>query len=149
VDDVSDGPKPGGPFEDIAPSPPERSRRRRPLVIGIIAGVLGTFVILTVIGYLVSPATIESEVPFEEDFSSDDPKFTLDSDRFVDFSVADGGYHILIKDASRPQNARHVFCAHVRWAQVRGNGNATRNRQHVVLGRLLVGRQRLPLRTAR
>lgn len=109
MNEAPDRPKVEDPVADVSPSPPAPTKRRRQLVIGIIAGVIGTFAVLSVIGYLVAPTTTGSEVPFEEDFSSVDPKFTTDSDRFVDFSVANGEYHIVIKDASRPQNARHVF----------------------------------------
>ncbi len=102
----SDGPNPDEPDPEAWPSPPEPSKRRRPVVTGIIVGAVATFAILAVIGYLVAPT--DSETPLEEDFSSDDPEFTTDSDPFVDFSVSDGAYHILIKDSSRPQLARHL-----------------------------------------
>jgi hypothetical protein len=95
------------PEHTIPPFIPEPPKRRRPLLVGIVAGAIGTFVVLGVIGYLVAPP--ESGVRLEEDFSSGEPQFTTDSDAFVDFSVVDGAYHILIKDRTRPQIARHVF----------------------------------------
>ena len=107
MDEGSDGPKPKDPDLEGSPSIPEPTKRRRPIVVGVLIGTIATFAVLAVIGYLT--ISTESEIPFEEDFSSDEPKFTTDSDRLVDFSVADGAYRILIKDATAPQLARHIF----------------------------------------
>ncbi len=79
----------------------------RPTFAWVMGGAIGPlFVVLGVIGYL---SLGESKFLLEEHFSSAHPAFTTDSDRFVDFSVADGAYHILIKDGSSPQTARHIF----------------------------------------
>jgi RTX calcium-binding nonapeptide repeat (4 copies) len=115
VDASADGPNEPEGFRPEAwpllpeppPSVPEPPKRHRGLVMGLLVGAGTTFIALSVIGILVSRS--ESELPFEEHFSSNEPKFTTDSDPMVDFSVADGAYHILIKDASAPQVARHIF----------------------------------------
>ena len=62
---------------------------------------------MAVIGYLAT--SLGSKVALEEHFSSDHPKFSTDNDQQVKFSVVDGAYHILIKDASSPQTARDFF----------------------------------------
>jgi len=93
---------------DASSTPSEPSgRRRKPLLIGIVIGALVTFAVLAVIGFLAAPSG--SGILFEEDFSSNEPVFTTDSDRLVDQSVVDGEYRILIRDASAPQIVRHVF----------------------------------------
>jgi RTX calcium-binding nonapeptide repeat (4 copies) len=89
------------------PSGPEPTKRHRGLVIGMLVGAGTTLAALSVIAILM--ARSESELPFEENFSANEPKFTTDSDPLADFSVADGAYHILIKDARAPQVARHLF----------------------------------------
>ncbi len=96
-----------GPFADVLPPSPERREGRHPVLLGIVVGAVGLFAILALVGYLTERTT--SEVPFEEDFSSTEPGFPLDSDEHVDLSIANGQYHILMKDAASPQLARHVF----------------------------------------
>lgn len=117
MDDTSDRPTQEGLDPEAAPPlpepPPSRdlSNRRRAIAIGITVGVIATLAIPGTIGYFLAPAEPEVpfELPFEEDFVSDSPRFTTDSDPFADFSVVDGTYHILIKDSSAPQTARHIF----------------------------------------
>jgi hypothetical protein len=107
VSGVSEGPESEQPTWQALPSPPDRTNRRRPLVIGLVVGAIAVFAALAAIGFLVAPT--ESEIVLEEDFSSDEPEFTTDSDPHVDQTVSGGAYHILIKDASSPQLTRHIF----------------------------------------
>lgn len=107
MDGSSDAPMPERPILDAPPSPEPSKKRRGSLVIGIVAGVIGTFLILGIIGYLALPT--ESGTALDEDFSSDEPEFTTDDDPMVKFSVAGGAYHILLKQGGAPQIARHIF----------------------------------------
>ena len=101
-------PPPPGPTYALPPPPPEPPKRRRKAwLIGIIVGSVGMLVALAVIGYLITSRG--SEVLLEEDFASGEHEFSSDSDRFVDLSVVDGAYRILIKDASHPQIVRANF----------------------------------------
>jgi hypothetical protein len=109
VDESSEGPKTESPVPEAHPSalPESQKKGRHPLLIGIVIGAVGIFAVLGVIGYVLG--SNGSEVLLEEDFSSDDPEFSTDSDPLVDFSVENDAYHILIKDASVDQFARHIF----------------------------------------
>jgi hypothetical protein len=110
VDESFDGPKQGSSVPEAPPpAPPEpRKKRGRPLLTGIAVGAVVTFAVLAVVGYLTSSTESDDQL-LVEDFSSDEPEFTTDSDPFVDFSVENDAYHILIKDASVDQFARHIF----------------------------------------
>ncbi len=74
----------------------------------------GLMVALTVVGAILestggAPTDRSSDVLLRENFNSGRPEFSLDSDRDVDLSVADGAYRIWIKDPVAPQFMRYVF----------------------------------------
>lgn len=106
MDEGSDRPEPDRAPEESFPPPTPSKKRRHPVVLGIVIGAIAMFAGLGAIGYF---AATESELPLEEDFSSDEPEFTTDEDPMVAFSVADGAYHIVIKQSGPPQIARHIF----------------------------------------
>jgi len=84
-----------------------RVRARVGQVLGIIGtAVWGLLLALSVVGFLIG---VEDSTLLDEDFSSEVPVFSTDSDRFVDLVVEDGEYLVRIKDASVPQTIRHLF----------------------------------------
>ena len=81
---------------------------RRKARIGKVLGAIGTVVWGLIVAFIVVGALTTDEL-LNEDFNSDSIAFSTDSDRFVDLSVEDGMYRILIKDPQVPQIVRSVF----------------------------------------
>jgi hypothetical protein len=77
--------------------------------LAIAGTVLGG---VSLLGFIVVAVAIEDDLDdalLDEDFSSESPRFSTDSDPDVDLSVVDGTYRVRIKESSSPQLIRTFF----------------------------------------